>query len=426
MNRIVFLLTIFQGLLVATGAVAPSNLPVLDIRSTEPIRSGETVPCVVQLAVPETNAVTDLKGKVRFHGASSQMYPKKSFALTLDKSAQLLDLRDGKGWVLNAAFVDRSLMRHKLSYDLFRALSTPESKRFSSASRFVEVTLKGRYHGVYLLMERVEAGLLQFRRFDTNAQSQACIYKAEDHTANFAMPGHFGYEQREPSPEVMEYWKPLDSLNAFVSRAADDEFFDPEKGIAARVDMDNAIDFHLLVLMTCNKDGIDKNFMIARDASRADKPRPKFFFVPWDYDATFGRSWDASRLPPEKWLSNHLFNRLLKNDAYKQKYMARWRELRRGAFAVTHIARMMDENVATLGAAAKRNEQRWDTLNGPYPDQLTLEDDVKEMKAWLVLRHRWMDQQLARLTGLPVEETQTGTGVPGGSDAASHSAKDHK
>lgn len=426
MRRVVTFPALFCGWLAALIATGASNLPVLDIRSTEPIRSGETVPCVVLLAEPEPNAVTDLKGKVRFHGASSQMYPKKSFALTLDSPASWLGLREGRGWVINAAFVDRSLMRHKLSYDLFRALSTPDAKRFSSASRFVEVALKGRYHGVYLLMERVDAGLLQLQRFDGDAKSHACIYKAEDHAANFTTPGHWGYEQREPSPEVMEYWKPLDSLNAFVSRAPDDEFFDPEKGIAARMDMDNAIDFHLLVLMTCNKDGIDKNFIIARDASRADKPRPRFFFVPWDYDATFGRSWDASRLSPERWLSNHLFDRLLGNDTYRRKYMARWRELRQGTFAVTNIARMMDENVAALGVAAKRNEQRWDTYNGPYPDQLTFEEDVKEMKAWLVVRHRWMDRQLARLTGLSVAESQTGTGAPGGSDAASHSAKDQR
>ena len=37
-------------------------------------------------------------------------------------------------------------------------------------------------------------------------------------------------------------------------------------GIAARLDLANAIDFQLLVLLTSNTDGITKNFILARSA----------------------------------------------------------------------------------------------------------------------------------------------------------------
>src|SRR5205085_480718 len=116
----------------------------------------------------------------------------KSFGVTLNAPASLLGMSSNVHWVLNAAFIDRSFMRHKLSYDLFLALSSPDAPRYAAASRFVEVVLNGKYQGAYLLMQRVDRTLLQLRPFSSNETRHACIYKAVDHAANFGQPGHAG------------------------------------------------------------------------------------------------------------------------------------------------------------------------------------------------------------------------------------------
>jgi spore coat protein CotH len=337
-----------------------------------------------------------MPGVVRIHGATSQGYPKKSYALTLETPVPWLGLRASTQWVLNAAFVDRSLMRHKLSYDLFRSLSAADAKRYAVESRFVEVHLNGEYNGAYLLMERIDGGLLELRSFESNAPKPACIYKAEDHNANFSQPGHAGYVQREPDPMVKQFWEPLDEFNEFVSRASDAEFNDPQKGIATRLDLDNAIDFQLLVLLTSNLDGITKNFILARDAALPEAPAPHFFFAPWDYDATFGRNWDATRVDATAWLSNHLFDRLHGDAAFRKKFAARWKQIREREFAVATIHRLIDDNTRTLGDAAQRNATRWRTLEGPYPDRLTFEEDLAQMKEWIVARVKWLDAEIER------------------------------
>src|SRR4026209_484519 len=147
-TAIVVLLALFAR---ASGLCAPitnatvdfePNLPLIFRDAKEQIVSDRKVPCTVKTLPPpggETNASSPLAGVVRFHGATSQGYEKKSFGLTLDKPVGLAGLGESAHWVLNAAFVDRSLMRHKLSYDLFRLLSTSGSKRFAAASRFVEL-----------------------------------------------------------------------------------------------------------------------------------------------------------------------------------------------------------------------------------------------------------------------------------------------
>jgi hypothetical protein len=375
-----------------------TNLPIILLDAKERIVSDPKVPCTVRLILPTGMAGNTgvVSGVVRIHGGVSQGYPKKSYGLTLETPVPWLGMRDSVHWVLNAAFIDRSLMRHKLSYDLFRSLSSADGKRYSAESRFAEVHLNGRYNGAYLLMERVDRALLELRRYDSNAPGHACIYKAVDHAANFSQPGHAGYEQREPDIEVQSYWRPLDEFNRFVSRAPDAELNDPARGIASRLDLDNAIDFHLLVLLTSNLDGITKNFIFARDAVMTNAPIPRFFFAPWDYDGTFGRNWDASRVEPTVWLSNHLFDRLHSDGGFRKKFAARWRQLREREFSIAAIHRLIDDNAQTVGDAARRNALRWRTLNGPYPDRLTFEEDLAQMKEWIVARVTWLDGEIER------------------------------
>ena len=379
------------------------NLPIVFLESKEPIVSDRKTPCGARLVLPKGSEPASpgvLSGLVRIRGASSQQYPKKSFGLTLATPVRWLGMRENAHWVLNAAFVDRSLMRHKLSYDLFRSLSVSNSPRFAAASRFVELNLNGSYHGVYLLMERVNRAMLELRHYDSNASAHACMYKAVDHAANFDHFGHGGFEQREPDPLTGEYWGPLDQFTRFVSSASEWEFFDPDHGIAARLNLDNAIDFHLLVLLTSNMDGSDKNLILARDAPLQNGLQPPFFFVPWDYDATFGRNWEASRVEPTAWLSNHLFDRLLSSASYQKKFVMRWTHLRARQFSVQNIQRLIDENARTLGNAVNRNSIRWRTPEGPYPDRLTFEQDVAEMKEWVEARVNWLDREINRRSRL--------------------------
>jgi len=389
--------------LLSVGVLAgePTNLPLIRLETKEAIKSDVRVACTALLAMPAGQAGGDTSAhpaQIKFRGASSQGYEKKSLALKLDKEANWLGLGTNREWVLNAAFVDASMMRHKLSYDLFRAMGTATAPRFAAASRFVEVELNGRYHGVYLLMQPVDDLLVGLPPADKADAAPAGIYKAVDHAANFGQPGHDGFEQRHPDPAVKAAWGPLDELNRFVSQASDQEFFDPDKGIASRLDVGNAIDFHLLVLLTSNLDGITKNYNLVRPAASAATPRPKFFFVPWDYDATFGRNWDGSRVDAKAWLSNRLFDRLMGNAAYQAQYAQRWKELRGQLFTTENLTRMMDENLATLGEAALRNEKRWKTMNYANPRELTCAYDVGQMKRWVPRRLEWLDAELARLT----------------------------
>jgi hypothetical protein len=337
-----------------------------------------------------------VSGLVRIHGATSQGYPKKSYALTLETPVPWLGMRASAQWVLNAAFVDRSLMRHKLSYDLFRSLSAAEAKRYAAASRFVEVHLNGEYNGAYLLMERVDRALLELRSYD--ATRPAPRASTRPRTITRTSPNRDTRDTNSANlTRLLRFigsrW--TTSINSSAVRLTR-SFTIRRKASPRAWTLDNAIDFQLLVLLTSNLDGITKNFILARDAVMPDAPAPRFFFAPWDYDATFGRNWDARRVDATAWLSNHLFDRLHGSADFRKKFAGRWKQLREREFSVATIHRLIDDNARTLGDAAQRNATRWRTLDGPYPDRLTFEDDLAQMKAWAVARVKWLDAEIDR------------------------------
>src|SRR5438477_6211495 len=232
------LLVLLTGILAAKADTKPSNqaaaastsgepnLPLILLDAKEPIDGDRRVACTVRIIMPAgmTSPTGTLSGVVHIHGGVSRGYAKKSYGLALATPVQWLGMRNSAHWVLNAAFIDRSLMRHKLSYDLFHSLATADAKRYAAESRFVEVHLDGKYNGAYLLMERVDRALLELCHYESNAASHACIYKAVDHSANFSQPGHAGYEQREPDAATNPYWSPLDRFDRFVSQTSDAEF----------------------------------------------------------------------------------------------------------------------------------------------------------------------------------------------------------
>ena len=373
------------------------NLPILYIESKDKIMGNLEVPCTAKMLCPEgfehfnTNL---LSGRIKIRGRISRGYPKKSYALELDQSIRLLNMRKDDDWILNSAYIDRSLIRHKLSFDLFKSLSSKEKKRFAVESRFIEVYINGTYRGVYLLMERVDAKLVKLKKYSREDAYHSCIYKAVNHAANFEGTRHRGYTQKEPKRTVQIYWKPLDKFNRFVLSSTEEEFFHPETVIQFRLDIENAIDFHLLVLVTSNYDGITKNFYFSRDGQQSGPLRKRFFFTPWDYDGTFGRNWNSTITRHSDWLSNNLFTQLLSSETYRKQFIARWNYLHKRQFSVKAIHSLIDQYVLALGKSARRNFIRWPANAYIYADKVSFEDDIAHIKSWTEYRINWLHQEI--------------------------------
>lgn len=94
-------------------------------------------------------------------GESSSIFPKKQWKINFDDKISILGMSKSKKYILQGPYIDKSLIRTKLMYDLSRKLDMYASKTllvelFLNTTENDELDLQRDYWGVYLLMEKIE------------------------------------------------------------------------------------------------------------------------------------------------------------------------------------------------------------------------------------------------------------------------------
>lgn len=93
-------------------------------------------------------ALKHIKGR----GNVTWEYNKRPYNIKLEKSADLLEMGKAKGFCLLANYLDTSLLRNKIVYDLAEETGID----FTMDSRSLDLYLNGEYKGTYLMTEKVE------------------------------------------------------------------------------------------------------------------------------------------------------------------------------------------------------------------------------------------------------------------------------
>ncbi|MDC3252797.1 CotH kinase family protein [Crocinitomicaceae bacterium] len=146
---------------------------------------------------------------------------------------------------------------------------------------------------------------------------------------------------------------------------------------------ENVMDWHLLLLITQNGDGIKKNNYIYRKSS--GQP---FLYIPWDFDHSFGREGDGEPMNDKLCdLTQHiLFKRLIEINPnnYLQKLNARFLSLKKqDILTVKNIFELIDDNVKKLRPEIEANESRWPLNEVSYFKKSSFEMEVNRMKEWI-------------------------------------------
>ena len=99
--------------------------------------------------------------EIRGRGNSTWGQPKKPYRLKLDKKTDLLGMGKSKHWVLLANYLDESLQRNALAYNLSGAMGMEQM-----STVFVDVVLNGDYVGNYQLCENIRVDPTRVDIFD--------------------------------------------------------------------------------------------------------------------------------------------------------------------------------------------------------------------------------------------------------------------
>lgn len=90
---------------------------------------------------------TDIKGR----GNTSWHFPKKSYSMEFDEQSALLDMPEETHWCLLANWMDRTLMRNAVGFEVARTIGM----RWAPRGRHVELIVNGQHRGNYYLCEQI-------------------------------------------------------------------------------------------------------------------------------------------------------------------------------------------------------------------------------------------------------------------------------
>ncbi len=384
-----------------------TSLPLIHIRTDEEISDEPKILSSLSLNYyAENNPDEKIKSfntfaGIEYRGATSQNFEKKSFGFELwrnrerdDYSASLLGMRPCEDWILDAMYVDDIRMRNKYSFELWEKIgNTPEEDMKTEVipgiqSRYVELFLNNRYHGLYCLNEKLDEKLLHISRNQND--KGGVLYKAISWGSGSTT---FDTYHTDPPfgskwdgweliyPDDFSAWEALSELRKFVVNSNDDEF---RNGIAARIDMDNLIRYYLFLNLTLAYDNAGKNTYMARYTDES-----RFFIIPWDMDASFGLFWDGTRIESSGIASYQLYKRLIDTDAddFNRKLAEKWTELRTGDLAEKALLDPLAAHYALLknSGAIERENARWESI------QIDLDDGYQFTSGWIKDRLKYLD-----------------------------------
>ncbi|HWN94772.1 MAG TPA: CotH kinase family protein, partial [Methylomirabilota bacterium] len=423
-----------------------SNLPIIIINAfNQPLGYSEYVPMSARfIDVAGTRAtmtgVADFDGwaDVKRRGFTSLRFPKMSLTVKTrddegDKTkAPLFGLPSDSDWVLYAPYVDKTMMRDVLGYELSNQMG-----RYAPRTRFVEVFIhRGGakvsyrdYAGVYVLVEKVKRGKerVNITKLGTNDDTEPAISggyilkrdhgamnrgnrgwggdgppRASDDGAGFITPRGLHLFYVEPNEDEL-----TDAQKKWMTRYFTEfdralygsNFTNPTNGYAKYLDVDAFIDHFWLAEVTKNVDAF-------RYSAFLHKPRGgKIIMGPaWDWNLSFGNADYYDGYETSGWYYENLRDteiswiyRLRQDPDFMQRSADRWAELRRDVLAPEKVLARVDAMRVQLQESQERNFRKWPvlgrTIKPNYYVGRTFDDEVNWMKLWIRDRIAWIDRQ---------------------------------
>lgn len=408
-------------------------LPLIHIETTraQPIESDEVyTSCKITLSSHQTEySFTELTAGIRLRGNSTKQFDKKPYRIKFDTDIQLLGLGNGpsKSWLLLAEYVDLSLMRNKLTYDLANKLMR---NTFVSDSAYVELKVNGVSQGVYLVLEQThvnpyrinidESGVLDGSimntgyllelegdggRRDSEGTFMTDWFDIPGYSGNPSELGWWNYpdyttsrllafyviKSDAKSPEQVSY------IQQYMMDVYDAIYVDQtQETIENLIDVESAVDMYLLQLITNDFDNnFSSRFLIK------DKDSKIVFGPPWDFDLSYGNHY--SDYASNTIHLNHLLYDLAHLPWFLNLVKERWEFISQPNGMISEMLESIDTYQDTYGVLFEANHQMWKNTRQTtgwhviYHQQgiQSHQDAVNYLRTWLTNRITFINNYLS-------------------------------
>ena len=366
---------------------------------------------------------------IEIRGQSSQQFDKKQYAIetrdTLgnDIDVSLLGLPKESDWVLNASYIDKSLLRNVLAYKIFNDMG-----RYASRTRFCELIINGEYRGIYILQEKIKrdknrVNISKLEPADTEGDkiTGGYIIKIDkvdfgDKTWTSPYPPFQGATQKivyvyyYPDGEDInsaqaEYIKNYVTNFEKVMNASN--YNDPFYGYLNYIDLDSFVDMFLIFELSKNVDSYRLSTFFYKDRNKKLCAGPI-----WDFDLSFGlpdyyEGWSTEGwqykvpLGGDYWQNPFWVSKLYNDPVFKNKFAKRWNELKNNILSYETISKFIDDCVNKISDAKTRNFEKWnqcfDGVTNIWPNKnkfTSYEAEINYLKNWIKQRLDWLNKNV--------------------------------
>ena len=311
------------------------------------------------------------RATIKYRGASSySKFDKKQYRIKFYKNKKdsakevsLAGMGANSEWVLNGPYLDKTLIRNKLVYDLARELNG-----WAPDTRFVELFVDGEYQGVYLAVEPVTNGESRLRlaefgllsgetayivnrdRIDTGSEEIDTWGKINGYTYNAL---YIRYPSKNKITEKQKEYIQKD-ISEFEQALYGKNFSDKRIGYQAYIDMDNWVDYFIINEFAMNYDAGNLSTYLYKELDG------KLQLAVWDFNNGFDNyQWFRTETDVLHTVENSWFERLWQDEAFRERVCERYVQLRKTTLSDEHIAEKIASYQEELGKAVDRNFKVW-------------------------------------------------------------------
>ncbi len=338
------------------------------------------------------NEDLNMRTEIRGRGNTTWTYPKKPYALKLDSKAKVLGMPKHKRWVLLANWMDRTLMRNDVAFEIARRVM-----EWAPRGKFVEVYLNDVHQGNYYLCEqiKIDENRVNVDKLDedtdfSNTETITGGYLLEfDEYAQNDEPNFFWSKVidtddgtpiaiKEPDEDVItsSTHPAFQYIQNYIHNLED--LFEADKESLARwneienlIDVTSYIDYWFIHELTSN---LEPNQ--PRSCYMYKKRGGKLYAGPvWDFDyRTFNPDYDYYNIKATLW-----YPYLFKYSQFKNAVKLRWAELEQ---TFRGIDKYIETTAEVIRESNAENIKMWpisSTVNGD--ESMTYDDAIQRMRA---------------------------------------------
>ena len=335
---------------------------------------------------------------IRGRGNSTWSYPKKPYALKLDTKSEILGMPSHKRWVLLANYMDRTLMRNYLAFEISKRTELEWTVR----GQHVEVVLNGIHIGNYYLCEqikvdknRVNIAEMASTDIDEVGITGGYLLELDRHydevnkfmSESFRLPVMLKEPEEDVlQPEQFDYIK--NYINTFEKSLLGAKFTET-RDYASYISIESFVDFWLVMEVTHNAEaGNPGSCYVYKDRSALLKAGPV-----WDFDwGTFIHAYDFCAI------NTLWYSQLFKDPVFVSIVKQRWNKFKP---LFEEIVPLMEAEIVRLSISAELNDELWSLDNAVQvngDETLSYIDATHNfVKRNYIERLKWLDENIRRL-----------------------------